>query len=95
MTEHALKVDDTFARQMAGYGLTTANILYHLPDHPRLLQTFVWQFHDIAPDYPELYRFLSFWEDEIEGAIHSVEVAHKCLVTPADVRMAAFQGLIH
>ena len=38
----------------AGYGLATANILYHLPDHPSLLQSFVWQFHDIAPDYPAL-----------------------------------------
>ena len=32
-----------FRRQLEGYGLTTAQILYRLPDHPSLLQTYVWQ----------------------------------------------------
>ncbi len=27
-----------FAREVAGYGLTTAGILYRLPDHPSILQ---------------------------------------------------------
>ena len=26
---------------LKGYRLTTAEILYHMPDHPKLLQTFV------------------------------------------------------
>ena len=30
-------------RQLQGYRLTTAEILYHLPDHPRVLQSFIWQ----------------------------------------------------
>ncbi|MCB0177573.1 MAG: aspartate-semialdehyde dehydrogenase, partial [Anaerolineae bacterium] len=38
---------NAFARQMAGYGLTTARILYRLPDHPGLLQEFIWQTHDL------------------------------------------------
>lgn len=92
---YEVKVDEAFAQQMAGYGLTTANILYHLPDHPGLLQNFVWQFHDIAPDYPRLYRFLDFWANEIDGAIHSVEVAHRRLVSAAEVRTARFEGRIH
>lgn len=78
-----------------GYGLTTANILYRLPDHPALLQSFVWQFHDRAPDYPRLVRFLDFWRLEIEAAIHSVEVAHRQLVQAAELRMARFEGRIH
>ena len=90
-----LKVDDAFAGQMAGYGLTTANILYRIPDHPGLLQTFVWQFQDIAPDYPRLLRFLEFWSREIDAAIHSVEVAHKVSVSAANLRLADFQGRIH
>ena len=36
---------------LKGYGLTTARILYHLPDHPHLLQTYVWQDYDIAPSF--------------------------------------------
>ncbi len=56
------------------YRLTTAEILYHLPDHPTLLQTYIWQDLDIAPRYPVLHRFLDFWRKEIEGALHSVRV---------------------
>jgi uncharacterized protein Usg len=47
--------------QLNDYRLTTAEILYHLPDHPALLQSFIWQNYDIAPRYPELHRFLDFW----------------------------------
>ena len=42
------------------YRLTTAEILYHLPDHPSLLQTYVWQGLDIAPKFPVLHKFLAF-----------------------------------
>ncbi|HIF11421.1 MAG TPA: hypothetical protein EYQ81_17315 [Sneathiellales bacterium] len=43
------------------YRLTLAEILYHLPDHPSLLQSFIWQHLDIAPKFPELNKFLGFW----------------------------------
>jgi len=46
--------------QMKGYRLTTAEIVYHLPDHPALLQTFIWQKFDLAPGFPELHKFLDF-----------------------------------
>ena len=60
--------------QMKGYRLTTAEIVYRLPDHPALLQTFIWQKFDLAPDFPELHKFLDFWRQNIEGALHSVNV---------------------
>ncbi len=75
-----------FKRQLQGYGLTTANILYRMPDHPRFLQTYVWQNYDLAPLFPELRRFLDFWSRELEGPLHSVKVAHRRLVSAADVR---------
>lgn len=78
---------EDFRRQLAGYGLTTANILYRMPDHPRFLQSYVWQQYDIAPLFPELRRFLDFWERELEGALHSVAVAHKRLVSDREVRL--------
>ncbi len=62
-------------RQMKGYRLTTAEILYHQPDHPVLLQSFVWQEYDIAPRFPVLNRFLQFWVRELDGKLHSVRVA--------------------
>ena len=56
------------------YRLTTAEIIYHLPDHPDLLQSFIWQKLDVAPDFPELHRFLEYWSRNIEGKLHSVRV---------------------
>ena len=52
-----------------GYQLTTAHILYRLPDHPRVLQSYVWQDYDLAPKFPTLFRFLNFWTKEIEDAL--------------------------
>jgi uncharacterized protein Usg len=77
-----------FQAQISGYGLTTANILYRLPDHPTLLQEFLWQHYDLAPDFPELFRFLDFWDREIEGPVHSVRVAHKRMIGPNEWRTA-------
>lgn len=76
------QVDVAFAHQLEGYGLTTANILYRMPDHPAILQAFVWQDYDLAPKFPELERFLDFWNRELDGPIVKVEVAHKRLVGP-------------
>lgn len=72
--------------QLNNYRLTTAHILYHLPDHPKLLQSYVWQEYDIAPRFPELKKFLDFWSREIDGKLHSVYVASKEIITPSDVR---------
>jgi uncharacterized protein Usg len=79
-------VDHQFRRQLQGYGLTTANILYRLPDHPHLLQEFIWQEYDLFPHFPALQRFVTFWKKEIEGALHSIRVAHNRLITPAEIR---------
>jgi uncharacterized protein Usg len=62
-------------RSFEGYALTTAEILYHLPDHPHLVQTYVWQQYDVAPKFPALQQFLDFWNKNIEGKLHSVQVA--------------------
>lgn len=78
--------DPQFRRQLEGYGLTTANILYRLPDHPHLLQEFIWQHYDLYPNFPELHRFVAFWKREIEGALHSIRIAHQRLITPAEIR---------
>ncbi len=67
-----------------GHGLTTATIFYHMPDYHSVLQTFLWQEYDIAPDLPKLHGFLKFWEDELEGPIHSVQYAHQHLIKPGE-----------
>lgn len=77
-------VGKDFERRLNGYGLTTAEIHYRIPDHPRLLQLFVWQEYDLAPSFPGLKLFLEFWQQELEGALHSVRVAHNHLVRPSE-----------
>ena len=79
-------VSKDFCRQLSGYGLTTAQIVYRRPDHPWLLQSYVWQEYDLFPNFPSLKRFLDFWEKKIDGALHSVTVAHSHLIQPAEVR---------
>ena len=78
--------DNAFRRQLEGYGLTTAEILYRRPDHPWLLQTYVWQDYDLCPKFPELQKFLSFWANKLEGVLHSVRVAHSGLISPAEIK---------
>lgn len=84
--------DRDFVQQLEGYGLSTVQIHYFMPDHPSLLQMFVMQQYDVAPAFPELDRFLGYWRREIEAVLHSVRVAHKHLIGPAEWR--AVDGVI-
>lgn len=75
-----------FRRQLQGYGLTTAQILYRRPDQQWLLQTYIWQDYDLCPVFPELNRFLAFWQRQLDGPLHSVTVAHSNLIKPAEIK---------
>jgi uncharacterized protein Usg len=81
-----LMVSSDFVRQIEGYGLTTANILYRLPDYRGLLQQYIWQEYDLAPRFPELNKFLDFWARTLDGPLFRVTVAHKTLIGPADLK---------
>ena len=82
-----------FEKQLQGFSLTTAEILYRLPDHPALLQSYVWQDYDQAPEFPVLEKFLTFWRREIEGPLHSVNVVCRRLIAPNEVQLVRFQHL--
>jgi uncharacterized protein Usg len=86
---------EAFERQLQGYRLATAEILYHMPDHPALLQSYVWQEYDLAPHFPELQRFLDFWERSLDGRLHSVRVANVELVKPSEVQAVTGAFLLH
>lgn len=88
-------VSRDFRRQLEGYGLTTAQILYRLPDHPSLLQTYVWQDYDLFPQFPVLNRFLAFWLETLEGPLYSVTVAHSRLIKPAELRAIGGEFRLH
>lgn len=79
-------VSSDFLKQLKGYGLTTAEILYRRPDHRWLLQSYVWQDYDLFPNFPALNAFLGFWRAKLEGPLFAVTVAHSKLIKPAELR---------
>jgi uncharacterized protein Usg len=83
-----------FRKRLQDYRLTTAEIIYHLPDHPALLQSYIWQEFDIAPRFPILHSFLRFWETRLEGKLCVVKVASQSLVKPSEFRYAGGEFLI-
>ena len=88
-------MDRSFIAQLNNYRLTTAEILYRRPDHPWLLQTYIWQNYDLFPKFPELRRFLDFWVEKLEGPLHSVVVAHSRLIKPAELRAIGGEFKLH
>lgn len=85
----------TLALQLRDWRLTTAEILYHMPDHPKLLQTYVWQELDLAPEFPTLKRFLEFWSRNLDGRLHSVRVANAGLIQPPRFQVADTMLQLH
>ncbi|MGC1413252.1 MAG: Usg family protein [Acetobacteraceae bacterium] len=76
----------SLALQLNDYRLTTAEILYRLPDHPEILQSYIWQDLDLAPGFPVLQKFLAFWHRELDGKVHSVRVASANPIKPPSYR---------
>jgi len=87
--------DPDFTSRLIGRRLTTAEVLYYMPDHPLLLQSFMWQTLDEAPEFPRVHRFLEFWRREIRAVIHSVQVSASGLVTPAKIDFSREVGVVH
>ncbi|MDB5460259.1 MAG: hypothetical protein JWO72_2000 [Caulobacteraceae bacterium] len=85
-------VDRDFSVQLTGRRLTTAEVLYYMPAHPALLQSFLWQTLDQAPDFPRIQRFLEFWRREIDAVIHSVSIGGVDVITSAPLRTARYWG---
>lgn len=88
-------VSADFEKQISGYGLTTAEILYRMPDHPSLLQSYLWQEYDLFPQFPNLRKFLDFWSHQLDGVLHTITVAHRDLIKPAEFRPVKAQFKLH
>lgn len=80
---------------LKGYGLTTAELTYHMPDYTHVLNTFVWQQYDLLPDHPRLFEFIEFWQREIEGPLHSVRFSHRKMIGPNEWRNVVGEFPIH
>lgn len=90
-----MTVAPEFRKQLEGYGLTTAEILYRMPDHPTILQSYLWQEYDLFPQFPELRRFLDFWARKLDGALHSVRVGHSRLIRPCELKALDAEFRLH
>jgi len=84
-----------FRKQLEGYSLTTAEILYRMPDHPSLIQSYIWQDYDMAPEFPVLRKFLDFWERTLEGPLFKVIVGHCKLIKPAELQAIGAEFKLH
>ena len=80
---------------LRGYGLTTAELFYRMPDYLNVLNSFVWQDYDLAPDHPKLFRFIEFWQDEIEGPLHSVRFSHRKMLSDGAWRHVVGELTLH
>jgi uncharacterized protein Usg len=52
-----------------------------------LIQSYIWQDYDHHPRFPRLERFLNFWSRNLDGKLYRVTIAHKKLITPAELRL--------
>jgi len=80
---------------LKGYGLTTAEMFYHMPDYPHVLNSFIWQDYDLAPDHPKLLGFIGFWKEQIEGPLHSVRFTHRKMISPGAWRNVVGEFPLH
>ncbi|MCY3995503.1 MAG: usg protein [Rhodobacter sp.] len=78
-----------------GYGLTTAEIFYRMPDYLNVLNSFIWQDYDLAPKHPKLCGFIKFWKEEIEGPLHSVRFSHRRMISPGSWRNVVGEFTVH
>ncbi|GAB3458846.1 usg protein [Insolitispirillum peregrinum] len=85
----------SLVRQLQNHRLTTARIFYHLPDFPAVLQQYIWQDYDLAPDFPHLRRFLDFWQRELDGPLHSVHVMSASLITSSEMKVVHQEFVLH
>ena len=80
---------------LKGYGLTTAEFTYHMPDYSHVLNTYVWQDYDLAPDHERLFKFVEFWQRELDGPLHSVRFTHRKMISPGEWRNQVGEFILH
>jgi uncharacterized protein Usg len=87
-------------RQLTDWRQTTAEILYRMPDHPALFQTFVWQDMDRWHDdprltYPRLRKFCDWWNANLDGPIVEVRVGATQVVAAGELRHVDTELRLH
>ena len=89
------KAESETELMLRGYGLTTAELFYRSPDYKNVLNTFIWQDYDLAPDHSKLLDFVAFWQREIEGPLHSVRFTHRKMLSSGEWRHIVGEFAVH
>ncbi len=76
------------ALQLKGYGLTTAQILYRMPEPPLPAAILCLAALRHRADFPEMKNFLKFWQEKLDGPLHSVRYTHRKLISATEWRGA-------
>jgi uncharacterized protein Usg len=84
--------DRDFRAQLAGFSLTTAEISTACQIIPRCSEL---SGRSTSSRFPRLRTFLDFWTHNLEGKLFSVKVAHKKLITPAELRLVGDEFRVH
>ncbi len=71
--------------QVQGYGLTTAVVLFRLPNSAYLSQEFVYQNYDHCPEFPRMRDLLLHWKQNLDGPLLAVTVWHELLDQPIPI----------
>lgn len=79
--------DSTFRSLTRHFGIATAEVLFFLPDHPHILQTFLWQTEDLFPEFPRICKFTEYWLEHIPARIHTVTVTHSLLIKKKELKV--------
>ena len=87
-------------RQLRGWRQTTAEIIYRMPDHPGLVQTFLWQDLDRWDDnprhtFPRLRQFCEWWNANLDGSIVQVRVGAARVITAGELNYVDAELHLH
>jgi len=90
-------VSQDFQKQVEGFGLTTAHVVYYCPDARNIINPnwILWQEYDLFPKFPRLMQYLDYWKEKIEGPLHSVKVMHNKLIKPAELQVVGGEFRLH
>lgn len=80
---------------LKGYGLTTAELFYRMPDYQHVLNSYIWQEYDLAPDHPRLFEFIEFWQTKLDGPLHSVQFTHRKMLSSGEWRNVKGEFTLH
>ncbi len=78
-----------------GYSLTTAEIIFRMPDYLALMASYICQDYDLHPRFPKLKSFLDFWSNNLDGKLHKVLVAYTGLVKPCELKLVGAEYRLH